>query len=222
MMTIHLADQFSKTPFPAFLYAAAICISCFSLTDNGVYVEALYQMVWSLSNSFFQLLNSLERFEEQPDLVEEYFFLMAKTLQYCPAPFVAAAGQQSSTVLSAAIVGLALKHREAQKGILLFFERFVQLSGFWSESNSHITSRSADIIDGGNNSALNISLNNAARLLIIEVSPSLLEALFGLLSGLRPAYAIDESNGCISDVLWYLRKRFTAEFKVPYHACILS
>ena len=217
VMTAHLADQFAKTPFPAFLYAAAICISCFALTDSGIYVEALYQMVWSMSNSFFQLLNSLERFEEHPDLVEEYFFLMAKTLQYCPAPFVAAAGQQSSTVLSAAIVGLALKHREAQKGILLFFERFVQLSSFWSESsNSSSHGRS---LDGGSSSssAVNSSLNNAARLLIIEVSPSLLEALFGLLSGLRPAYAIDESNGCISDVMWYLRKRFTAEFKVLFH-----
>jgi hypothetical protein len=29
-----------------------------------------------------------------------------------------------------------------------------------------------------------------------------------------PAYAIDESNGCISDVLWNLRKRFEMDFQV--------
>ena len=53
--------------------------------------------------------------------------------------------------------------------------------------------------------------------LVNKYAPALVNTLLIMLSGHMPAYALDESNGCISDVLWYLRKRLLAEFRV----CIL-
>ena len=44
-MTVHLADQFQKTPLAAFLYAGAICFSDYSREDGGVHVQTLYTMV---------------------------------------------------------------------------------------------------------------------------------------------------------------------------------
>ena len=47
-----------------------------------------------------------------------------------------------------------------------------------------------------------------------KYAPSLINTLLIMLSGHMPAYALDESNGCIADVLWYLRKRLLTEFRV--------
>eukprot|EP00598_Pedospumella_elongata_P005229 CAMPEP_0184979480 /NCGR_PEP_ID=MMETSP1098-20130426/9762_1 /TAXON_ID=89044 /ORGANISM="Spumella elongata, Strain CCAP 955/1" /LENGTH=1016 /DNA_ID=CAMNT_0027502801 /DNA_START=13 /DNA_END=3063 /DNA_ORIENTATION=+ len=214
-MTTHLAEQFARTPYSAFVYGCSTCISTFSLLNNGAHVELLYQMVWKLSASFFAMFSSLAHFEQKPDVVEEYFFLMAKALQYCPAPFIQSP-QEASTVLRAGIQGLALKHREAQKGILLFFERFVQLSTFWPDevrpSQSGIGTHSS--ASGAAAAATTNPLNLAARELVKQVAPALMNAICVLLSGEMPAYALDESNGCICDVLWYLKKRFKDEFPV--------
>ena len=222
-MTGHLADQFARTPFSAFLYGCSTCISNFSLLDNGAHIEVLYQMIWKVSASFFHIFPTIAHFEQQPDVVEEYFFLMAKALQYCPAPFIKSP-QEATTVLRAGIQGLALKHREAQKGILLFFERFVQLSTFWPDepraSQSGIGTHSAS--SGSAAVATTNPLNLAARELVKQVAPALMGAICVLLSGETPAYALDESNGCISDVMWYLKKRFKDEFQVSFDAILTN
>ena len=210
MMTGHLADQFASSPYSAFLYGCSTCISIFSLIDNGAHVDTLYTMLWKVSHTFFATLPTLQHFEHKPDVVEEYFFLMAKALQYCPAPFLNFSAE-AATVIQAGLQGLSLRHREAQKGILLFFERFVQLSTFWPDA----TRGSAGAIGSVNTQAPTTNpLNLAARAMVQTYAPALLAKIFTLLSGEMPAYALDESNGCISDVLWYMKKRFKDEFPV--------
>jgi hypothetical protein len=51
---------------------------------------------------------------------------MAKTLQYVPLPFLQSPGG-SQALVQAGVTGLHLKHTDAQKGILLFFERLINL-----------------------------------------------------------------------------------------------
>ena len=200
-MAQHLTEQFGKSPFPAFLYGGSTCISTFALVDAGICVPALYQMLWGMSTTFFAHFPSLQHFEQKPDVVEEYFFLVAKALQYCPGPFVQAPAE-AAAVIQAGLSGLALHHREAQKGILLFFERFVQLVTFWQQQAGQQADANAAV------------LGSAAQQLVEQHAPAVATAVFSLLSGDMPAYALDESNGCISDVLWCLQKRFTDQFKV--------
>lgn len=188
----HLCAQFRQAHYSAFLYASSICIMTFGHVDDGKHVPLLYTMLWSLSETFFVVCNSLSTLESKPDLVEEYFFLVAKALQFCPAPFVQA-DAQATTIIQAGLTGLAIKHREAQKGILLFFERLVQLTNHWSDGTE-----------------LRARVNHMIR----QFGGMICDGLFKLLSGAMPAYAVDESNGCISDVLWLLRKRFEADFSV--------
>ncbi|KAJ1408901.1 armadillo-type protein [Ochromonadaceae sp. CCMP2298] len=202
LMSKHLADQFALTPCPAFLYGASTCVASFSLLDGGIHVPVLYQMLWQMSHSFFVHFPTLQAFEQKPDVVEEYYYLMAKALQYCPGPFVRS-GAEAATVLQAAVQGLALRHREAQKGVLLFFERFVQLSSFWPVDKENRPDGEA---------VEKAALAQAAKAMVVQYAPGLMSATFQLLSGERPAYALDESNGCIADVLWYLKKKFPDEF----------
>jgi transportin-3 len=216
VMTTHLADQFARTPYAAFLYGCSTCFSTFSLLDNGAHVETLYSMLWKVSHTFFSTHPTLHHFEQKPDVVEEYFFLMAKALQYCPAPFLNYPAE-ASTVVQAGLVGLSLRHREAQKGILLFFERFVQLSTFWPDE----TRGSAGAIGTTSGQAPSTNpLNLAAKALVQQHGAALLAKIFALLSGEMTAYALDESNGCISDVLWYMKKRYKDEFQVGSRSCV--
>jgi hypothetical protein len=125
-MTVFLSEQFQNNPIAAFLYAGAICLSDFSREDQGAHVDKLYAMIWSMSSTFFTNMGSLQQFEQRPDVVEEYFYLMAKTLQYIPLPFLQSPGG-SQALVQAGVTGLHLKHTDAQKGILLFFERLINL-----------------------------------------------------------------------------------------------
>ena len=59
--------------------------------DVADVLHCLYSMIWRMSETFFSRLSNLEQFEQKPDVVEEYFFLIGKVLQCCPAQFVAPA-----------------------------------------------------------------------------------------------------------------------------------
>ena len=199
-MTIFLSTQFSNNPIAAFIYAGAICMSDFSRDDNGAYVEMLYNMVWSMTSTFFTNMGSLQQFEQSPDVVEEYFYLLAKALQYVPLPFLQSV-DGSRALIQAGVTGLQLKHRDAQKGILLFFERLIQLP-------------SSTSLEGPN--ALNAK--TAAISLIMQAGGPLVSSLCSSLAGegLIPVYALDEDNGCCGDVLWSLKVQGPSEIQVKH------
>ena len=197
-MTIFLSLQFSNNPIAAFIYAGAICMSDYSKDENGAYVDILYNMVWSITSTFFNNMRSLEQFEQSPDVVEEYFYLLAKSLQYVPLPFLQSI-EGSKTLIQAGVTGLKLKHKDAQKGILLFFERLIQLP-------------SSQLLDGTNN----IHAKTAAISLIMQAGGPLVHSLCSSLAGegLIPVYALDEDNGCCGDVLWSLKVQGPSEIQV--------
>lgn len=186
--------------------------------DNGAHVDTLYAMIWKISSTFFTALPTLQHFEQKPDVVEEYFFMMAKALQFCPAPFLKFPAE-AGMVVQAGLQGLGLRHREAQKGILLFFERYIQLSTFWPDETR---ANSGAIGSVSAQPATVNPLNLAARAMVQPYAPAILSRIFTLLSGEMPAYALDESNGCISDVMWYMKKRFKDEFQVIERAVFIE
>ena len=117
-------------------------------------------------------------------------------------------------LIPAAISGLVLKHREAQKGILQFFERFVQLVSYWAADSPLAISERDFLFFVHYQCTLSPWYFSDTLALVNKYAPPLVNTLLIMLSGHMPAYALDESNGCISDVLWYLRKRLLSEFRV--------
>jgi transportin-3 len=191
-MTVFLSGQFSNNPIAAFLYAGAVCLRDYSREDEGAHVEVLYGMVWSMTSTFFSNMGSLQQFEQRPDVVEEYFYLMAKALQYAPQPFLLSV-EGSAALIQAGVTGLQLKHKDAQKGILMFFDSLIQLPA-----------------QAGLDSA-----RNAALVLILRAGGPLVMSMCSSLAGQGlPAYALDEDNGCCGDVLWSLRHQCKTEIQV--------
>lgn len=250
LMTL-LSTQFAFYPVSPFLYAAATIISTYSLfpiaaagqssasssetvAGGSALSPAIYEMVWSLSATFFASFPTFDHFIQKPDVVEEYYYLLAKLLQYIPLPFLqeqastpgsADSGHPSSssgsggggsnrvdTIVQAALSGLALDHREAQKGILSFLEQYLHLTSFFSSTPS---SSSNPYYPMYNEMAAKMILQDA-------VGGRIVQRLFGLLCGRLFAYAIDESNGCIADVLWYLKRKYPQELQVSIVSSSLS
>eukprot|EP00596_Hydrurales_sp_CCMP1899_P005256 CAMPEP_0119037984 /NCGR_PEP_ID=MMETSP1177-20130426/6598_1 /TAXON_ID=2985 /ORGANISM="Ochromonas sp, Strain CCMP1899" /LENGTH=694 /DNA_ID=CAMNT_0006999933 /DNA_START=778 /DNA_END=2859 /DNA_ORIENTATION=+ len=205
-MTVFLSEQFQNNPIAAFLYAGAICLSDFSREDQGAHVDVLYAMIWSMSSTFFTNMGSLQQFEQRPDVVEEYFYLMAKTLQYVPLPFLQSPGG-SQALVQAGVTGLNLKHTDAQKGILLFFERLINLP----------TSRS---LEGTAPEAVNAK--SAAQSLIALCGAPLVLSLCCSLAGQGHAYALNEDNGCCGDVLWGLKQQCPTELQGWISTAVLT
>lgn len=169
----------------------------FQSCSIGQLKQTLQEMVEHVIEVFFTHHSSLEMFEEHPDLVEEFYYLMARILQVIPILFLDSS--HAGHVISAAIVGLNLHHREAQKGILLFIQRLVETPhSLRHEPNTPIIEQ----------------IRGSSQRLLMEVMPSLVNQLLFSLSGQIPAYALDESYGSISDVLWCLKQFSLEHFRV--------
>lgn len=84
-------------------------------------------------------------------------------------------------IVQAGLTGLQLEHKDAQKGILTFFERLAELPK-WPEH----AATSAPIVS--------------------QVAPHLVQMLLLCLSGQIPLFALSGNNGSVSDVMWNLRE----------------
>ena len=212
-MTYTFGEEFRTKQLACFLYAASNCIAtigdCCELdkdsdahviigdTSVGELKQATTNMFHMMSSSFFERHTSLHEFEQNPDVVEEYFYLMARVLHVIPHVFLVFS--EAMHVISAAVIGLQLKHREAQKGILLFFERLVGTPLALSRAGETVETSPA--------------LQQAQEIIRETLFP-LTSSLLASLSGQIPAYALDESYGSISDVLWSLKQLYPEDFNV--------
>jgi len=107
----------------SYLYAASICITEFS--NDATYSNRLFEMIVNLSNSVFKRFVNLEAFTSNPDVVEEYFYLLSRFIKYCPVKLFQG-GEFLGQALKCAVVGLQVHHRDANKGVLNFFENTLQ------------------------------------------------------------------------------------------------
>lgn len=189
-----LYEQFNFIPVSAFLYAASICVASFARLENGKYDSILYQFLWEVSRIFFLRIGSVNDYQPVAELVEEYYYLVGKYLQYSPSSFISSKNESATIFTAATSIVLVLNHREAQKGILVFYQRFVNIPRFWPESNPR---------------------HGEARAVVTSMAPAILSALLTLLAGKAPIYAIDEKDGCVVDVLWDLRG-YDQEFEVMF------
>ena len=125
-MSQHLAEEYSVSSLAAFLYGGSICVSTFGSKVGSAENGHLVAMLSSMTTSFFTEFNGLDKFEKKPDIVEEFFYLMGTVTSTSPLIFMQTM-QSTSTVYEAGIVGLQMKHRDAHRGILNFFEKVINI-----------------------------------------------------------------------------------------------
>ena len=191
-MCEHLVSMFEMRQYSAFVYIGSLCV-----TDYGKCSEeterVLYQMIWAMSGTFFREIGSLDKFQEKPDVVEEYYFFLVRVLKTCPGQLLSAV-TETSTLMLAGIAGLQLDHRDAQRGILSFFDELLRIA---HDSEAH---------------------KQLATELVAMYGPQLVVALLQGLSGQVPAYAVvdDRRDSGVStlELLYKLKELDAGQLQV--------
>jgi len=116
-----LVRNFSQSHLSPYLYCASICIAEYG-RDPEI-IPMLMGMFSELSAAIFAALKSPADFTSHPDVVEEFFFLAARTMAHCPEPLVL--NPLLHSLLQCAAVGMKLDHRDANSGILTFLENTI-------------------------------------------------------------------------------------------------
>lgn len=200
-MCQHLTEKFDRKQHSAYIYAGSVLVSEFGA--QPAHQAALYDMVWGLSRIFFREFSSLEQFVNKPDVVEEYYYFMVKVLNVCPGPMMANSAD-TATLIGAGISGLELEHREAQKGIVSFFDEVLRIS----------------LGRGAASSAPDLA--QAAKALVFHYGPQLVAALVRCLSGQLPMYALPDNQAgqhqdptpSVVELLFKLRNLGAGELQV--------
>jgi hypothetical protein len=287
-MSVHLLTAFQSKQYSPLIYAASICVTEFG-SSHGAHDELLYSMLWGFSSAFFAKCQTLTDFQNYPDVVEEYFHLLARYctvycvlctvhcvlctvyctdrlyitycilyilymmmlmlcnllqlilntlvlycifphdeyihstystcmhlnnnannnnanamhlyrryLEFCPGQLVSS--PQVQVLIQAGLTGLQLRHRDATKGVLHFFDRLIAVSGtVTSEPN----------------------MTQAADNLVHQYGSVLLSILIKDLLEEAPTYPLHESSGSVVDVVWRLKQRQAAHLPVWNISCIV-
>jgi transportin-3 len=189
----NLSQQFQTLPVSAFLYVGSVCVSTFAHVEKEKFDWVLYQFLWNVSHTFFLKFPQIEDHKKEPDVLEEYYYLVGKYLQYSPK-FFAESPTESTLIIKLALdAATKINHREAQKGILMFFQRLVNLPSFWRDNSPD---------------------NLKSHQLNQDFCPLIIITFVLMLSGSIPVYAIDEKDGCVADVFWDIRKLYPNSFQV--------
>jgi len=226
-MAGYLTQMFQEKFFACFLYCGSIFFSEFGTIvnsaqrqnqDNSVVDRintVLFRMLWGFSDMFFVRLQSLSDFEGKPDVVEEFFHMLARVLSHCPQQFVTfsfgdgSGGSQSvevspriNSTLQAALAGLRVNHNDAQKGILNFVQKLVSCCRSLLALTAP-SARAAQLTEPVLVGRIKVFHGVVAG----HMAGPLLNHLFlGLTGGSVELHSLDEDHGSILDVLWSLRQ----------------
>eukprot|EP00986_Skeletonema_menzelii_P008176 scaffold3367_cov142-Skeletonema_menzelii.AAC.2 len=185
-----LSDQivgnFSVSILSPYLYLASICVSEFG--RNPAYSQLLFGMMANLSNSVFNSCRTVDDLTAHPDVVEEFFYLAGRMINYCPGPLVQS--PLLNSLLQYAALGMKLDHRDANRGTLNFLEATVSYS---------LKLRTASAL----NAIEEASLAALEKAILAEGEPLVINLALALLGDL-PAYRLDHGGGSIAGVLFHL------------------
>jgi transportin-3 len=202
----------ASAPLSSFVYCCSICITEFG--DEARMIPKLFEMVSQVSQACFALLQSPAHFAEHPDLVEEYFYLASRFLDYCPGSLLSS--PLLGHILQSASTGLRVEHREALRGVLHFCGECTAAAVLALKKSGDAlppamqadeplqardAPRSQEDVDLARSAAQSV------RRLLVEQDGgrALVDGLLAALSGDLPAQFLEEGRGSLLGCLWKLR-----------------
>ena len=146
----------------------------------------------ALSIPIFSKYASLAGFENEPDVIEEYFFLASKVLKFCP--MILFDGSDPSRLvrtIQGAIQVLSIAHKDSQRAALDFLENLISVTV-------------PTLLHRQPPPALLVA---TVSTLLPQFAPVLIENILQNIAGRIPitALLIERGSGSISNVIWNLR-----------------
>ena len=181
-----IVKNFSLSILSPYLYLASICVSEFG--RNQAYSQLLFDMMANLSTTVFNSCRTADDLTAHPDVVEEFFYLAGRMMNYCPGSLVRS--PLLNSILQYAAMGMKLDHRDANRGTFNFLEATV------SYSLKLRTASRLSVDEQANLAALENAILSEGEPLVVNLAQALLGDL--------PAYRLDHGSGSIAGVLFYL------------------
>lgn len=178
----HLVQSYAHSRQSPYLYAASIVIAEYG--KDVACTQQLYKMIEEMGKTSFNLLRSMEDFNNHPDVVEELFFLAGRMVQFCPRAFIGST--MFHPFIQAAAVGMKQDHRDANRGTMTFLENALSYGLTGQHNHPEVTQ----------------SLQHAISKEGQTVASNLTLALMGEL----PCYRITAKSGSIAGVLYKMYK----------------
>ena len=191
-MCAHIAEAFNIYFTSSFLYLASQCIKGYGKTKE--LEPVLLQLFHALSDIFIRQSSSIEQqLENDPEVVEEFFFLSSRILSECPSLLIYGSDPARLVrIIQIGLLALRIPNIRAQKGLLDFFT--VLLS---------VVDPSSELRKKKNLSLYDPSTVSMLESLVPQFAPSLVSNLLENVSGRIPPSALnlDESKASISYVI---------------------
>jgi hypothetical protein len=149
-------------------------------------------MIENMAKTSFSLLTTPDDFNNNPDVVEELFFLGSRMVQHCPHIFVSS--PLFHPFLQGATIGMKQDHRDANRGALNFLETAL-IFGLILQGGGGTRQ---DHQDGMSRKNLEHAFGQEGE----KIASNLILSLIGDL----PCYRISTKNGSISGILSRLYK----------------
>lgn len=138
-----LVNAFSATGQSCYLWVSFKLVREYAC-DEGDAAAPCFQLVSRLSQSMFMKLQQQQQnINDIPDVIEEYFRMMAAYLDTAPKLLIQ--DPSLSTVFQAGIVGLSINEKRALEAILIFYRRLLDerqppISALYTEFGGQLTS----------------------------------------------------------------------------------
>lgn len=186
----HLTRAYHVSRQSPYLYAASVCVAEFN--KDPTCIQKLYEMIENMAKTSFSLLTTPDDFNNNPDVVEELFFLGSRMVQHCPHIFVSS--PLFHPFLQGATIGMKQDHRDANRGALNFLETAL-IFGLILQGGGGTRQ---DHQDGMSRKNLEHAFGQEGE----KIASNLILSLIGDL----PCYRISTKNGSISGILLRLYK----------------
>lgn len=210
-----IVRNYKESRLSPYLYLASVCISEYGRDRS--HAAPLMEMLTELCNVTFSFLRTEEEFVAHPDIVEELFFLAGRMMTMCPLPLVLS--PLLAPLIRAAVVGMRMQHRDANRGTLNYLENVVS----YGLTLPGVGGGDGIVVDGGVViNALNVpgvtsSLSStpaAGRALeeaILREGGAVISNLILALVGDFPCYRIDAGYGSVAGILHKLSRLCPSE-----------
>lgn len=113
-----LIQSYQRSRQSPYLYAASICVTEYGRDPSQS--QPLYDMIANLAETTFGFMRSVEDFGNAPDVMEEFYYLMDRMVNYCPETLMRS--PLLETLLQCAAMSIKVDHPGVSKGTLKFLD----------------------------------------------------------------------------------------------------
>lgn len=125
-MVDNLLSFYQREPKSSYLYAGNMVLKYFASDESDEMVTLFAKLLRAFAETTFPIFQARTTMQSHPDVIEEFFFFMQRSVKCVPqvlvAPWSSDAAPLLDSVFTCAVLSLEISHNDANKAALCFLE----------------------------------------------------------------------------------------------------